>query len=682
MLYEGKIWVGTGEKPVCLLPQMANRHGLIAGATGTGKTVSLKVLAEGFSEMGVPVFLADVKGDLAGMVEVGTHSDAIGKRLVECGVPSFEYRAFPTEFWDVFGKEGHPVRTTVSEMGPVLLSRLMGLNETQSGVMSIIFRVADDENMLLLDLKDLKAMLAYVGEHAKDYTLDYGNVSMASIGAIQRAVAMIEDEGGNEFFGEPALNIADWMRLDESGRGVINILAADVLYRKPRLYSTFLLWMLSELYELLPECGDLEKPRMVFFFDEAHLLFDDCPKALLETLEQVVRLIRSKGVGVYFITQNPCDIPMSILGQLGNRIQHALRAYTPLDQKAVKTAAMTFRANDAFDTAEAITTLKTGEALVSFLDADGAPCVVERATILPPQSAMHAIDEQARAACMENSAFRGVYDTIVDRVSAYEMLAGVFQAQPTPVLQMPTATPQPVITTAQPTVSRPQAFLTFDPQTGRYVQSMQEVTSTPTVTTAATMPTAATVPTAAAMPEASVGGTPRPAWMREETVARPAWQTEKQSVPTMAVQQAPVAPAVPVAPTAPAASDTAVQQMLVMVYDPTSGQYVQKQMAMQLDPATGNYVPVQTAAPMSKAEQKELEKQRKAAEKAEKERQAEERRQRADELREERAERARKNDSVLGRIQNTAINTATREVTRTVTRGLLGGISGLFGGKK
>lgn len=653
MRYEGKIWVGTGEKPVCLLPQMANRHGLIAGATGTGKTVSLKVLAEGFSEMGVPVFLADVKGDLAGMVQVGTHSDAIGKRLVECGVPSFEYRAFPTEFWDVFGKKGHPVRTTVSEMGPVLLSRLMGLNETQSGVMSIIFRVADDENMLLLDLKDLKAMLAYVGEHAKEYTMDYGNVSMASIGAIQRAVAMIEDEGGNKFFGEPALNIADWMRLDESGRGVINILAADVLYRKPRLYSTFLLWMLSELYELLPECGDLDKPRMVFFFDEAHLLFDDCPKALLETLEQVVRLIRSKGVGVYFITQNPCDIPMSILGQLGNRIQHALRAYTPLDQKAVKTAAMTFRANESFDTAEAITTLKTGEALVSFLDADGAPCVVERATILPPQSAMNAIDEKTRAECMENSAFYGVYDTLIDRVSAYEMLAGAFQTQPTPVLQMPMATAQPVITTAQPMVSRPQAFLTFDSQTGRYVQATTETPPTKEATVA---------------PEVSNNATPRPAWMREETIARPAWQTETPSVPTITMQQSqPV---------------QTVQQVLVMVYDPTSGQYVQKQMAMQLDSATGNYVPVQTAVPMSKAEQKEQEKQRKAAEKAEKERQAEQRRQRAEELREERAERARKNDSVLGRIQNTAINTATREVTRTVTRGLLGGISGFFGGKK
>ena len=408
MLYEGKIWLGTGEHPVCLLPQMANRHGLIAGATGTGKTVSLKVLAEGFSDMGVPVFLADIKGDLAGMVQPGTHSDNIANRLTQCGVPTFEYRTFPTVFWDVFGKEGHPVRTTVSEMGPTLLARLMNLNDTQAGVLSILFRVADDENMLLLDLKDLKVMLAYVGEHAKEYTLDYGNVSMASVGAIQRAVAMLEDEGGNAFFGEPALNIADWMQLDESGRGVINILAADVLYRKPRLYSTFLLWMLSELYELLPECGDLDKPRMVFFFDEAHLLFDDCPKALLETLEQVVRLIRSKGVGVYFVTQSPCDIPMSILGQLGNRVQHALRAYTPLDQKAVRTAAMTFRANPAFDTAEAITTLKTGEALVSFLDADGAPSIVERATILPPQSAMNAIDGDVRQECIETSPFRGV----------------------------------------------------------------------------------------------------------------------------------------------------------------------------------------------------------------------------------------------------------------------------------
>lgn len=649
MLYEGAIWLGTGEHPVCLLPQMANRHGLIAGATGTGKTVSLKVLAEGFSEMGVPVFLADIKGDLAGMVQPGTHSDAIAKRLTQCGVPTFEYRAFPTVFWDVFGKEGHPVRTTVSEMGPTLLARLMNLNDTQAGVLSILFRVADDENMLLLDLKDLKAMLAYVGEHAKEYTLDYGNVSMASIGAIQRAVAMLEDEGGNAFFGEPALNIADWMQVDESGRGVINILAADVLYRKPRLYSTFLLWMLSELYELLPECGDLDKPRMVFFFDEAHLLFDDCPKALLETLEQVVRLIRSKGVGVYFVTQNPCDIPMSILGQLGNRVQHALRAYTPLDQKAVRTAAMTFRANPAFDTAEAITTLKTGEALVSFLDADGAPGVVERATILPPQSAMNAIDDATRQSCIEASPFRGVYDTPIDRVSAYEMLAGAFQKEQ---LAAPEAPIAPQVTTAEPTISRPEAFLVFDPQTGHYVQRE------------------AAQPVQSAQP-APDSGTPRPAWMTAEESARPAWQNQQtaqpvQAVPTLNVQQAPQ-----------------VQNMLVMVYDPTSGQYVQQMMPMQLDPATGNYVPAQAQpAATTKAQEREAEKQRKAEEKAEKERQAEERRKHADELREERAARARKNDSVLGRVQNTAINTATREVTRQVTRGILGGITGLFGGKK
>lgn len=422
MLYEGKIWLGTGEHPVCLLPQMANRHGLIAGATGTGKTVSLKVLAEGFSDMGVPVFLADIKGDLAGMVQPGTHSDNIANRLTQCGVPTFEYRTFPTVFWDVFGKEGHPVRTTVSEMGPTLLARLMNLNDTQAGVLSILFRVADDENMLLLDLKDLKAMLAYVGEHAKEYTLDYGNVSMASVGAIQRAVAMLEDEGGNAFFGEPALNIADWMQLDESGRGVINILAADVLYRKPRLYSTFLLWMLSELYELLPECGDLDKPRMVFFFDEAHLLFDDCPKALLETLEQVVRLIRSKGVGVYFVTQSPSDIPDDVLAQLSNRVQHALRAYTPAEQKSVRAAARAFRVNPAFDTEQTLMELGVGEALVSFLDADGVPGVVERAKILPPQSLMGPADSARMQQLILADEFELKYRDSVDRESAYEIL--------------------------------------------------------------------------------------------------------------------------------------------------------------------------------------------------------------------------------------------------------------------
>ena len=634
MLYENKIWVGTGEKPVMLLPQMANRHGLIAGATGTGKTVSLKVLAEGFSNMGVPVFLADVKGDLAGMVEVGAHSDAIAKRLVQCGVPSFQYCDFPAVFWDVYGKKGHPVRATVSEMGPTLLSRMLGLNDTQAGVLSILFRIADDEGMLLLDLKDLKAMLAYIGENARNYTLDYGNISTASVGAIQRAVGVLEDEGGDKFFGEPALNIADWMQLSSDGKGVINILAADELFQRPKMYSTFLLWMLSELYELLPEAGDLDKPRMVFFFDEAHLLFNDCPPALLEKLEQVVRLIRSKAVGVYFITQNPCDIPMSVLGQLGNRIQHALRAYTPLDQKAVRTAAQTFRANPKFDTEEAITQLKTGEALVSFLDEDGAPGVVERATILPPQSSMNAISDEVRQEEIRTSYFAGLYDEVVDRESAYEQLAASFQQSPFN-WQAPAAPAAPQITTAAPTVVKPQGFMVFDPATGSYVQRELPQMQLP---------------------------------VQQAPVAQPA------PVPTLEV-----APAQAAAPVQPVVPQTApVQQMPVMMYDPTTGQYKQQMMAMQLDPATGNYVPAaQTVAPaeakpMTARERQAAEKAAKEAAKAEKERKAEERRQRNDELREERAARARKNDSILGRIQNTAINTATREVTKSITRGILG----------
>ncbi len=624
MLYEGKIWVGTGENPVFLLPQMANRHGLIAGATGTGKTVSLKVLAEGFSNMGVPVFLADIKGDLAGMVEVGAHSDGIAKRLVKCGVPSFQYCDFPSVFWDVYGKQGHPVRATVSEMGPTLLSRMLGLNDTQAGVLSILFRIADDEGMLLLDLKDLKAMLAYIGENARDYTLDYGNISTASVGAIQRAVGVLEDEGGDKFFGEPALNIADWMQLSGDGKGVINILAADELFQHPKMYSTFMLWMLSELYELLPEAGDLDKPRMVFFFDEAHLLFNDCPPALLEKLEQVVRLIRSKAVGVYFITQNPCDIPMSVLGQLGNRIQHALRAYTPLDQKAVRTAAQTFRTNPSFDTEEAITQLKTGEALVSFLDEDGAPGIVERATILPPQSSMNAISDEVRAEEIRTSYFAGVYDEPVDRESAYEQLAASFQQTAWQPSWQPAA-PQVEVSTAAPTVTKPQGFMVFDPVTGGYVQ-------------------------------------------RE----LPQMELVQPAAPAVPTLQIPAEPAQPV-----------VQQMPVMMFDPATGQYRQQMMAMQLDPATGNYVPAQQAmtAPVQTKplSARELEKQREAAEKARKEaekaekaRKAEERRVRADELREERAARARKNDSVLGRVQNTAINTVTREITKTLTRGLMG----------
>ena len=633
MLESNRIWVGTGKQPVCLLPQMANRHGLIAGATGTGKTVSLKVLAEGFSDMGVPVFLADVKGDLSGMVRPGEHSESLAGRLAQCGVTNFQYKSFPTAFWDVYGEQGHPVRATVSEMGPVLLSRMLGLNDTQAGVLNILFRVADDEGMLLLDLKDLKAMLAYVGEHAREYTLNYGNVSVASVGAIQRAVAVLEDQGGDQFFGEPALNIADWMQLDENGKGFINILTADKLFNNPTMYSTFLLWMLSELYELLPEQGDTDKPRIVFFFDEAHLLFNNCTKSLLEKVEQVVRLIRSKGVGVYFITQSPADIPMTILGQLGNRIQHALRAYTPLDQKAVKVAAQTFRTNPDFDTEEAISNLKTGEALVSFLDASGAPSVVDRATILPPQSYMKAITPELRQAVIETSPFYGVYDEPVDRESAYEMLVGAFQReQAAPQAVAPQQVQVSTEEVPQPQAVKPQAFMVFNPVTVQY--------------------------------EAKTLGTMTPV---------------QQPVPTLEVPE-PAAPVVQpeAAPAAP--QEPQVQQMPVMVYDAATGQYRQQMMTMQLDPATGNWVAIrQDAAPV---DAKEAEKARKEAEKAEKERQAEERRKRAEELREERAARARKNDSLLGRVQNTAIATATREVTRQITRGLLGGIKSVLGGKK
>ncbi len=434
MLYEGKIWVGTaGKKPVWLLPGMANRHGLIAGATGTGKTVSLKVLAESFSDMGVPVFLSDIKSDLSGMVKPGEQSEAIQKRLNGCGVPEedFQYHAYPSIFWDVYGEQGHPIRATVENMGPLLLSRMLGLNETQSGVMNILFRVAREIRYPLINIMDLKYMLVYVGEHAKEYTLKYGNVSSASVGAIQRAVAVLEDQGGDVFFGEPAIDIEDWIQTDPaSGKGRINILTADRLFNNPTMYSTFLLWMLTGLYDLLPERGDADKPRIVFFFDEAHLLFNNCSKALMEKIEQVVRLIRSKGVGVYFITQSPADIPMTILGQLGNRIQHALRAYTPLDQKAVKVAAQTFRTNPEFDTEEAITTLKTGEALVSFLDEHGAPGVVERATILPPQSYMGAITQEERRRIIESSPLAGVYDIRTDQSAPQAQAAPAGQISP------------------------------------------------------------------------------------------------------------------------------------------------------------------------------------------------------------------------------------------------------------
>ncbi|MBQ6155959.1 MAG: DUF853 family protein [Bacteroidales bacterium] len=401
--------------------KMANRHGLIAGATGTGKTVSLQVLAETFSQIGVPCFMADMKGDLSGISQVGKMSGFIEKRLPEFGLENPEFQACPVRFYDVFGEQGHPIRATVSQMGPQLLSRLLGLNETQDGVLNIVFRIADERGLMIIDLKDLRAMLEYVSKHAKEYTMKYGNVSTASIGAIQRALLQLEAQGADKFLGEPSFDIYDLIQT-ENGKGVMSVLAADKLMMQPKLYSTFLLWLLSELYSTLPEVGDLDKPKLVFFFDEAHTLFEDTSKALIDKIEQVIRLIRSKGVGIYFITQYPTDIPDNILGQLGNRIQHALRAYTPKDQKAVRAAADTFRANPAFKTDEAIMNLETGEALVSFLDEKGAPGIVQRAKILFPLSQIGAITEGQRMDIIKQSRVYGKYDTPVDNESAFELL--------------------------------------------------------------------------------------------------------------------------------------------------------------------------------------------------------------------------------------------------------------------
>ncbi|NMD38728.1 MAG: DUF853 family protein [Christensenellaceae bacterium] len=600
MFFDDKIWVGTSDQPVFMLPQMSNRHGLIAGATGTGKTVTLKLLAESFSDMGVPCFVSDVKGDLAGLAKPGEHSESIQNRLEKCGVSNFNFKPYPTIFWDVYGEKGHPVRATVSEMGPLLLARMLRLNDVQSGVLNILFRIADDEGMLLLDLKDLKAMLAYVGENSRNYTLNYGNVTSASIGAIQRAIGLLEDQSEGKFFGEPAFDIRDWMQLDSNGKGAINILNAEKLFMSPIMYSTFLLWLLSELYETMPEVGDLDKPKMVFFFDEAHLLFNECSKELLEKIELVVRLIRSKGVGVYFITQNPADVPSSILGQLGNRVQHALRAYTPIDQRGVKVAADTFRTNPKFDTAEAITQLKTGEALVSFLDEKGAPSIVERCLILPPQSYIGAIDDELRKAIMEASPFAGVYDQTIDRESAYEILSSLFVS-------------------------------------GRETANVAKQTFIPTI------------------------------------------QTYEQSIPSFG------------APVSSKFEQTQVTEQVVtkpeyLVFDPKTGQYVPVQA-----PENNAYVPKQVETNITEVQQargvvlqqsKEMAKREaeiiKQNEKAEKERLAVERRQRQDELREERAQRARKNDSIIGRVVNSAVSSVGREVGRTLTRGVLG----VFGGKK
>lgn len=418
-----KIWLATGNNRVYLEPSMANRHGLIAGATGTGKTVTLKVLAESFSDMGVPVFVADIKGDLSGMCAPGIENKHIRRSIDTMGITDFNYCPYPVQFWDVYGKKGLPVRTTISEMGPELLARLLGLNDTQTGVLRIVFRIADDKQLLLIDLKDLRAMVQYVGDNAKEFKLAYGNISAQSVGAIQRALLSLEDAGGEQFFGEPSLELSDWFEWDENGRGFMNILECSELFQSPLLYGTFLLWMLSEIYDMLPEAGDLEKPKLAFFFDEAHLLFDDAPKALVDKVEQVVRLIRSKGVSVWFITQNPTDIPDSVLGQIGNRVQHALRAYTPKDQKALKAAASSFRENPDFDTAESIQALGTGEALVSVLDEKGVPTIVERANILPPKSSMSAVDDVTLMSHVLSSPFKDKYSVEEDRESAFEVIS-------------------------------------------------------------------------------------------------------------------------------------------------------------------------------------------------------------------------------------------------------------------
>ncbi|MCR5041963.1 MAG: DUF853 domain-containing protein [Clostridia bacterium] len=418
----GKIWLATGSERVYLDPAMANRHGLIAGATGTGKTVTLKVVAESFSEMGVPVFIADIKGDVSGMCVPGCENKHIRRSIDTMGIENFDYTSFPVRFFDVYGRLGHPVRTTISEMGPDLLGRLLNLTDVQNGVLRIVFRIADDQGLLLLDLKDLRSMLQYVADNAGEYKIKYGNVTPQSVGAIQRALLTLEDEGGDIFFGEPALDISDWFDWAQDGRAVMNILECCELFQHPLLYSTFLLWMLTELYELLPEAGDLDKPKIAFFFDEAHLLFKDAPRALIEKVEQVVRLIRSKGVSVWFITQNPMDIPESVLAQIGNRIQHALRAYTPNEQKAIRAAARSFRVNAAFDTEAVLQELATGEALVSVLDEKGVPGVVQRANILPPKSSMSAVEPAVIGTVIANSPLCAKYANAVDRESAFEIL--------------------------------------------------------------------------------------------------------------------------------------------------------------------------------------------------------------------------------------------------------------------
>ena len=439
MFYDQKIWVGkSGDEKIFIYPKMANRHGMIAGATGTGKTITLKVLAESFSDCGVPVFLADVKGDLAGMCQSGICDENIQKRMAKYGLADTGYSmtSYPTTFWDVYGEKGIPLRTTISEMGPLLLARILGLNEVQSDILTILFKIADDEGLLLVDTKDLKAMISYVGEKASEYQLSYGNLPRQSLGAITRAVVSLEAEGGDQFFSEPALNIKDWFLTDMNGRGMINVLDCQKLIQNPTMYSTFLLWMMSELFETLPEVGDPEKPTMVFFFDEAHMLFDSAPKALLEKIEQVVKLIRSKGVGIFFITQNPKDIPGGVLSQLGNKVQHALHAYTPSELKGLKTASEAFRANPDFDTYETLQQLGIGEALVSVLDEKGIPTVVQRTGILPPQSQMGSLDDAIREKVISSNPLSSRYAEMFDRDSAYEFFLRYNEAAAAEVQRM------------------------------------------------------------------------------------------------------------------------------------------------------------------------------------------------------------------------------------------------------
>jgi DNA helicase HerA-like ATPase len=436
------ILIAKGETDIFLLPRMANRHGLVAGATGTGKTVSLQGIAEGLSRRGVSVFMADVKGDLSGISQPGSPMNIrITDRVALLKLTDFAFQGYPVLYWDVFGEQGHPVRATVSEMGPLLLARLFGLNDTQEAVLSLVFKIADDNGLLLLDLKDLQSMLQYVGNNAAQYQTTYGNITTATIGAVQRSLMTLQAQGGDRFFGEPALSLDDMMRVDAQGRGYINILAADKLMLTPQTYATFLLWLLSELFEHMPEVGDPDQPKLVFFFDEAHLLFNDAPKALLDKIEQVVRLIRSKGVGVYFISQNPLDIPEMVLGQLSNRVQHALRAFTPLDQKAVKSAAQTFRTNPKLDVATAITELQVGEALVSMLDDKGMPGIVQRAFMLPPTSQIGPVAPPIRQQIIQSSPVYGHYETLIDRESAYEKLTGRIAGQAPPPSNLPTPGP-------------------------------------------------------------------------------------------------------------------------------------------------------------------------------------------------------------------------------------------------